>query len=57
MSTPKITICEYKAPRKSERTWPMIKGSLSNRGGQRSKIDGTNLIAHQIFMMKAAKLK
>jgi hypothetical protein len=53
----KITMCDYKAPLKSERTWPMIKGSVSNRGAQRSKIDGTERMAHQIFMMKAAKLK
>jgi hypothetical protein len=53
----KITMCEYKAPRKSERTWPMIKGSVSNRGGQRSKLNGTEMFAHQVFMMKATKLK
>ncbi len=35
----KITFCDYRAPRKSERTWkPMSKYSIANRGHQRSAL-------------------
>ena len=30
----KVTILPYRRPRKSERTWPMIRGSVSNMGAK-----------------------
>jgi hypothetical protein len=30
----KVTILPYRGPRKSERTWPMIRGSVSSVGAK-----------------------
>jgi len=34
MTPVKIVVLPYRKPRKSERTWPMIKGSVANVGRQ-----------------------
>ena len=47
ISFTKITVLSYREPKKSERTWPMIKGAISNRGSQRNKLNGTTIDQHQ----------
>ncbi len=39
----KITILPYKPPRKAERTWPMIKGSVFNVGAKANSLSQIGL--------------
>ena len=43
----KITILPYKPPRKAERTWPMIKGSVFNIGAKANSLSQIGLIVHK----------
>jgi len=38
-----ITVCNYKKPRKSERTWPNIKGSLFSIGAKAHTLSNIGL--------------
>jgi hypothetical protein len=43
----KITVYNYKKPRKSERTWPAIKGSISNIGRKAETLCSFGLLKHK----------
>ena len=42
-----ITVYDYIKPRKTERTFPMIKGSIWNIGGQAARLSTMGLTKHK----------
>lgn len=43
----KITILPYKPPRKAERTWPMIKGSVFSMGAKANSLNQIGLMVRK----------
>jgi hypothetical protein len=38
-----VTVYQYRKPSKSQRTWPMVKGSIANMGRQAITLAGAGL--------------
>jgi len=43
----KITVYNYKNPRKSERTWVAMKGSIANNGRKAETLNSFGILKHK----------